>query len=89
MVIAAALVLMLVGAIGALLAAVGLPGMWFMLGVALMIDAWWQPDLLTWWPIAIATRNENPVLDSTNNSIIHLQGKKQSIAWVAQLAATV
>lgn len=53
MAIAAALVLMLVGALGAVLAAVGLPGMWFMLGAALVIDAWWQPDLLTWWPIAI------------------------------------
>jgi uncharacterized protein YqgC (DUF456 family) len=51
--IAASAALALTGVVGVVLALLTLPGVWIFLLGAILIKAFWQPDLLSWWPIGI------------------------------------
>ncbi len=54
MIYVAGSIVALAALVGVLLTAITLPGIWFMILVALAIDVLWRPDLLSWWTIGIA-----------------------------------
>ncbi len=53
MIYLAASIVTLAALLGVVLTLITMPGIWFMIGVALMCF-WWQPGMFSWWTIGIA-----------------------------------